>query len=725
MTFANPLLLWALLLGFIPILIYYLLRFRSLKVTWGANYVLERALDRMKNRVNLDQLILMSLRVLACMFIVLAFARPIFRTDRAVASGTGIHHVIVLDGSTSMLAGAQNRRRFDASVDALKKLVNGWGRGETWSLLLLTDEPKWVIDGQAFSSPEEAARVIDTLRPGECSTSLATALNSITQKMPRGNIEIFIFADDQALTWDQVDRFKMPAELSAATYWLNVSGESKQNLAVTSLQPAADRILVNHPFRITASLKNFSGLKAEDVNVELLIDGAFTARQSVSLLPNQESTIHFDTKLTAAGSHHFCVQLPEDALDFDNRHFAAIEAVEKLTVVELRDPGKAGKFDSTWGAIETLERSKHTNKGSAAPAGQIVWKLNEGICDKASLVGIDVVMVDGGRKLTPELTNTLRDFVQSGGGLVLIADPNIDQNSWNDLLNGAALLPGQIGKLRTDALGGDRFRSLSRGNIAHSPLRIFESPASGDLSQARIYSSFEVRAKPQAINVIQFDDQTPWALRGNLPDGGNTLLIASSLSGQGNNLLVREFFVPLITQLMQDAAAGAVFPRTVARGQSIRLRVSNSSTTAFFSKQDQEPVSIPMRVLHGAPVAETSGNAVESGLYSILALTDGAGPRVWFGVQGPRSDSDLSPMPPAYLDAVTHQLNLSIATDWPSLEQELQKKRNGQEWQSWVILAVLVLLLGEMIFQRRFSPEPPRRRGVIASRKSGKEPQPV
>ena len=46
MSFLNSGFLWALPLGAIPIIIYYLMRFRSLKIVWGANYVLERALEK-------------------------------------------------------------------------------------------------------------------------------------------------------------------------------------------------------------------------------------------------------------------------------------------------------------------------------------------------------------------------------------------------------------------------------------------------------------------------------------------------------------------------------------------------------------------------------------------------------------------------------------------------------------------------------------------------------
>ena len=65
MQFHNGDFLWALSLGLVPIIIYYLMRYRSLKITWGANYVLELAMARLRKKFYLDQIILLALGVLS------------------------------------------------------------------------------------------------------------------------------------------------------------------------------------------------------------------------------------------------------------------------------------------------------------------------------------------------------------------------------------------------------------------------------------------------------------------------------------------------------------------------------------------------------------------------------------------------------------------------------------------------------------------------------------
>ncbi|MCX5660344.1 MAG: BatA domain-containing protein [Planctomycetota bacterium] len=725
MGFANAYLLWALPLGLIPIVIYYLLRFRALRVTWGANYVLQLALERMRKRLHLDQIILMALRVLACLLIVLAFARPVLKRSNPDVTGSGVHHVLVIDGSYSMTAGANGsggRSRWDLALEAAKKLAATWGRGETWSVCLLADQPRWVVDAQTVQTPGDPIAKLDALRPGESAASLAAAFTQIAAKFPRGRAEFFIFADDQANTWDQADRLSLPAELNATTYWLKPGPPAGPNLAVTALQPAADRLLAAQPSRVVARVRNFSAARVEDLPVELLIDGAFAARQTVSLLPDQESPVFFDIKLADPGPHHLCAQIPEDALAYDNRLYAGIEVVPSLRVLALRDPQKTGKFDSVWGFLETLNRSRQIGASAGTEStpsrlGQIEWVLSEGPLDAAALANADAVILDGGRKLTPELAGTLRDYVAAGGGLILAADASVDPDDVNHLLAEPGLLPARLGRLRSEALGGDQFRSLARSPIGLSPLRLFETELAGDLTQARIYSWFELDPRPGAQSpLVRFDDQSPWALRADGPAGrGRTLLLATGLTGQGNNLIVREFFIPLLHQLVEEAAAARIYPRTLARGQALRLWLDDPAKVqgVTFARQGEEAQAIAPRSASGGAgagaVAEVNDAALESGLYTTLALREGGSKRSWFGVQGPRVDSDLTPAPALLLAAAASRLNLTTVSDWPALEQALLRQRAGREWYSFAALAAFAFLVGEMLFQRRFAPERSRK----------------
>jgi hypothetical protein len=141
MTFLQPELLWVLPFALAPIVIYYLMRYRSLRVTWGSNYILERALARFQKKVYLEQLLLLVLRTLVAIAIVLAFARPASKQKSAGTANAGIHHIMLVDASASMQAGESGQTRWDRAIEVMTRYSASWGRGERWSVCVVGAKP--------------------------------------------------------------------------------------------------------------------------------------------------------------------------------------------------------------------------------------------------------------------------------------------------------------------------------------------------------------------------------------------------------------------------------------------------------------------------------------------------------------------------------------------------------------------------------------------------------
>jgi hypothetical protein len=713
MSLANPAILWALPLGLIPIVIYYLLRFRALKVVWGANYVLELALARLRRQLHWDQILLIALRVAACLLIVLAFARPVLRRRSVTVIGGGVHHIIVLDGSYSMLAGTAGSTRWDRNLEAIENLVSTWGRGERWSLYLLDRRPHWVVDDQRVESADQSLALLEPLQPAESAASLATAFSEIAEKTGDGPCEIFLFADDQATTWEGMESIRLPGDADADVYWFCPPLADTTNVAVTSVRPAIDRVLLRHPQRVFVSLCSYAADPIDELPVELLVDGVFRDRQLVGLLPGQRTTIHFDVRFEQTGSHYLTARLADDALRFDNAMSAGIEVVESLYATVLRDPDRQGKFDSAWGFFEVARRASRlvaeTSGDAPTDDGRpsIQWTLCEDPKDAATLATADVVYLDGGCRLSPELAAQLAEFVDRGGGLMLAADPSVDADSWNRILGDAGLLPAPLGALRVEQIGGERFRSLSRTDFDTLPLRAFETDEHGDLTQAKFFSWFAFEEDPERADVLaRFDDHSPWLMR-QRRDSGRVLLSATGLAGRGHNLFVREFALPLLTGLFQEAAAGRIYSRTVSAGRPVQLVLRDAATLrgVSFGRQDRDPLPVQTQPLDDAALATVDRRDLDSGLYRFLAIRDEGSQPIWFGVQGPRVDSDLTALSDRRRAAVTEQLGLVEAADWQQLDQLLAAARTGCEWHPWVVVLALCVLAGEMLFQRRFAPQ--------------------
>jgi hypothetical protein len=419
--------------------------------------------------------------------------------------------------------------------------------------------------------------------------------------------------------------------------------------------------------------------------------------------------VQTDVKFDAAGPHYVTARLAADALEYDNTMSAGVEVSEKLGVLVLRDKARAGKLDSAWEFLRVAAQVEKNVDAEGLPIfamGPLNFTLCDGPVDSKILAGADVVLLDGGKALSAELAGQLNDYVASGGGLVLAADGNsIDAGAWNDLLGRNGLLPAPLARLHIEELGGERFVSLARNEFGAEAMRPFETDEDGDISNARFFRWWDLGETPANSTVLaRFSDRQPYMVsrRGDL---GCTVLLASGLSGRGNNLVAREFFLPMIFRLFTEAASGSDYPRTVGRRQPIRIRTGavDSVRGVTFAMEGREPAAVPVTELKaGGSAAIIPDGADVTGLGSMLVARSQGATRAFYGIQGPRVDSDLTPMEAPLKKTIVDRMGLIEVADWAQLDEVLKASRSSSEWYHWAIVAMIALLIGEMLMQRRF-----------------------
>ncbi len=697
-----------------PIVIYFLMRYRSLRVTWGANYVLERALARLQKKVYLEQILLLVLRTLAAVAIVMAFARPASKQKSVAAANAGIHHVLVVDGSASMQAGESGNTRWDRALEVMNRYAATWGRGERWSLCVVGEKPVWQVDGETHLDPARTRAILNGLMPGEGMVSWARTLPLIRDKLSGPGVEFVLVSDDQAIAWQGIEKAVPPGAGALSGYWVNTARADYENSTVLQARFGSSLAVAGQPCRIYVDIRHYGTEPVEGLPMEVLRDGAFYARERISLLPGQSRTLSFDVIFDEPGSHYATVRLGKDMLGADNMAFAGIDIRPTVNVVLLRDKGRGGKFDSAWPLLELSARAlrgvadksrvSQDPQGPTTGPAPITLQMKEGVLKDGDLAGADIVVLDGGCAVTPELGDRLRDYVLSGGALVLAPDGATDIQAWNRILAEKRLLPAPLIRCRTERLAGDRFQTLTRSDWPLSAMRIFETDEEGDIGHVRFYSWCEFGKPNTGAQVVKtFADKTPFLVRQDERPGA-VLLLAGGLSGGAGNLMAREFCLPYLMRLLTDAASGSVLPRVVANGEAAHLffRPPPDFKGAAFQLDAREPVGLtPLRVKAGmiatAPVAVGTW-----GLGAFLVLRESGVNRVWVGVQGGREDSDLKPLMPDAKRKLKEQYPLVEVDGWPQLDEKLKAVRTGGEYHHWVILALLACLAGEMMLERRF-----------------------
>ncbi|GMV80714.1 MAG: hypothetical protein AMXMBFR7_18980 [Planctomycetota bacterium] len=707
MTWVHPALLWALPVALLPIAIYYLMRFRSLSVRWGAHYVLARALARYKKNLYWEQIVLLGLRALACAALVLAFARPTSSAPAETLSGTGVTRIVVLDASYSMLAGPEGSSRWSRTLDALRELAGQWGRGEEWSLYRMGETPRWLVERARVSDPLRTAEAFEGLEPDEASANLAQALGEIAARFPNEKVELYVCADDQASTWEGMDAWIWPTEPRPDVFWINPPLEDRGNLAVTGVRLAGARVLRKHPVQAVVSVKNFGAAAVQDAEVELLLDGTHLSRESISLLPGQQGELTIPVLLDESGSHALSARVSGDALAFDNRFSAGLEVSERITVQVPRDADKRGKFDSCWAFLELAQQiqQRTTEDGAAIfHAAPLVFASPDGEPELSGPGAPEVVILDGGFALNDARTEALRGFVARGGALVLAADDRVDAAAWNTQLGAAGLLPAALGEMRTEPLAGERFERIAKARLERGGFSAFASAEDGDVEEARFFAWYETAPPTQEAQVLAwYAGGTPYALLRRGPGGsGSILLLTAGLNGRDNNLAVREFFLPFLYRLFMAGVSEAGLARTVERGAPIRIPTrTGEAQAATWTLGTQPPRPLQRQAGTAGEVWTLPEGSDRTGLGSVLLVNGSANQRIWLGVQGPRMDSDLRALEPASKAAFLERTGALECPDARTLLDHLRARQSGDEWHHWAMWGVLAFLLGELWFQRR------------------------
>src|SRR6478736_9706545 len=104
-TLLNPLLMWGTLLGVIPLIIHLLNRRRFRRVEWAPMHYLKLTIQRNRRRIQIEQLLLLLLRIALPVLLFLLLARPLVNPtglEKWLVGSGRISHVLLIDDSLSM-----------------------------------------------------------------------------------------------------------------------------------------------------------------------------------------------------------------------------------------------------------------------------------------------------------------------------------------------------------------------------------------------------------------------------------------------------------------------------------------------------------------------------------------------------------------------------------------------------------------------------------------------
>ena len=725
-----------------PIIIHLLNRRRFKRIDWAAMDFLLEAQRLNRRRVKLEELILLLLRCLAMILIGLMIARPSLDINVSGILKSGqTERVIVLDDSLSMATVGKSGSSIDKASEILQKGIKSLSNinsQDIISVVRTTDPNKFSPNGLPLTE-SSIGELLDEFKGlevtdsrGELHSALSAVEKSFDSDKTNFNKVVYVLTDLRRMDWESstksgsdkgiVQTLQSIADKAAGCYVVDLGSEVENNLLIEEVKPL-DKVLVNGvaaDFEVL--VRNLGKSDVDDVNVSFSVRGSLPIKSKIpQIQAGGVGVATFSYTFTDPGRELFSAPVEislddelsknQDALIEDNTRYFPARVANGIRVL-IVDGDPSGIF----GKSESFYLSKALSPGGPAISGVDVTVLDDTDFDSSNLSEYEVIFVANLYRITEARAEGLHEWVQNGGGLILLLGDQIDEDVYNDVLykNGTGLLPFKL-----STVGGDekeeKWVYIKPEKENHPLFRFFEGDNRQLLDQVKVFrwwnSELEENedsiSPPNVIASLTSDDNSP-AIVERQTGKGRVLAITTPLDNDWNNFpengasflitaqeLVRYMSKDMASEGMISVAEPIIFPVDVReyRQQAKLLRPGEND----FERVE----ALPQNKNNLKDLEWTLGyeKTDKKGIYEIqFERADGSGVHsLAFAANIDTGESDLRRISVAAIRSDLGEANVEfLPFGSPVLEQEADVVRS-EMWK--VILIVLgVLLLVELFY---------------------------
>jgi hypothetical protein len=265
----------------IPVAIHFWSRRRHQEVPWAAMEFLLAALRKHSRRLQLEQLVLLVVRMLMLVCLALALADPFWAwsTAEGVTPHGATHYLLIVDTSFSMSLRDRDESVLQKAQQAVRRLVDESREGDGFSLVLM-QRPVRIVVGDVTFDRAEILRQIDRLTASHQTADLAGTLSAVEQvaKHVRERYQrlaqqrICVFSDLDQNAWARVgDDSHSPIiqRLAEESQWVlyDMGVRDAANLAVTALTGSQSTGIPGERIQITAEVQSFGTKSAANMRL--------------------------------------------------------------------------------------------------------------------------------------------------------------------------------------------------------------------------------------------------------------------------------------------------------------------------------------------------------------------------------------------------------------------------------------------------------------------------
>jgi hypothetical protein len=676
MHFLYPAFLFALASLAIPVLIH-LFNFRRYQKVYFSNVqFLKEIREQQSSRRNLKERLILASRILALLFLVLAFARPYIPGPQAVNAGKLKVASVFIDNSYSMQTLSREGSLLDEAKKKAKEIVTAYDINDRFQLLTQDFEGKH----QRLLTREEFNDAVDAVKISPRNRNLQQIVNrqqSLLESQLNATKSLYIISDFQKNITDT-----QPLKGDGVTVNLvHLTGNSLANVAVDSVWMLNAIHRPGETEKMVVRLHNYSEENSTKIPLKVFINGSQKALGGFTIKARsiQDDTLTFSG--LQPGWQKGEITLQDNPVVYDNQFYFSFNVKQQMPVL-LIDGGTSNTFLNA--------------VFSADPFFKVV-RVPDGNVDYAALSTYPLIAISDVKTVSPGLAQQLKTYVSKGGILSVFPAVDADIASYKNFLQRMnAAYPESVVEEKT------KVTALNMRNPVFAS--IFENfPQNPDLPEINKYYRLSNSGNRNESLMQLQGGKTFWA---NYSSGkGKVYVSAVPLNDEYSNLPRHALFVPIMFRIALLSGYDQSLFYTLGHEQMMEIPSVQTSEKQLLKLVKGNQSIIPdVRQQEGSTILYVSDQLQQTGLYNlqkqdstlaIMAFNDN------------RSESDLSYFSRDDLKkSLPDGGNILLGSKGSLKDAVTQTNLGMQLWKLCIILA-LIFLAAEILLIRFFKLDKP------------------
>jgi hypothetical protein len=410
--------------------------------------------------------------------------------EGALSSRQPVHAVLLIDNSLSMGYESLQGTLLDRSKAKAREFIDELPAESRITVIpLCGSELAYSLD--AYRTKDDAKDALDRIQVVSRAASTAEAIDLAAEackQVPELQAKRIVLLSDQQLRNWPAESLKASLENIPELQVVQIAAEEPSNVWVSDLRVQDDIADVETTTAFYAMIRYEGSARLDNVQVTLSIDGEDVASRTVELTPGQERQEQFRYRIavpTEPGQPSYVSasvrveteSISGDGLKADNTRHLVVPVVSGLPVVFVDQYGSEEDFDK--GLIgETLPlrglmAQRMARNDTRRPLVRVRHKTMAQL-DIETLEDVRLVVIAGVESPGDEKTvRLLREYVQQGGNLVILAGGQFDPVAWTTLAwkEGNGILPAPL----KPSLLGQTFQQISETDEYRTFRLAFES----------------------------------------------------------------------------------------------------------------------------------------------------------------------------------------------------------------------------------------------------------